>query len=393
VFAADIHSVRFAKTTLVRDTPDGEQAGVVRAGTRAAVAGEAPASGSCKSRWIELAPRGWVCESAIEPSREEPLAADDVVEPPFGVYGVVRGGEAQAYTSRDDAANGENGRALVGANTVRAVGTATIDGRRYWRTSQGELVDESSIIQIAPSKFAGIELGADAALPAWVWPRRAHVRNSRGRVVRELAPRTIVHIEETSADTRSVRIGDDEWIARADLRVAVLAAPPDDVGGSDRWIDVDLDDQVLVAYEGKTPIFATLVSTGKYMHETPALVSRVESKHERARMTNDKAGEEYSVADVPWTQYYDRGFALHTSYWHDGFGSPRSHGCINLSIADARFLYHWSAPALPPGWTVAYANANHPGSLVRIHSRRTPDPTLRGYARLMHNRDGALAAN
>ena len=84
--------------------------------------------------------------------------------------------------------------------------------------------------------------------------------------------------------------------------------------------------------------------------------------------------------------YYDRDFALHTSYWHDGFGSPRSHGCVNLAPRDARILYQWSSPDVPPGWTAVYGDEDHPGSLVRVRSHRDPEPAYRGYARTMHDR-------
>jgi len=179
-----------------------------------------------------------------------------------------------------------------------------------------------------------------------------------------------------------VRINDAEWIARADLRVAALATPPPGAGPDDRWFDIDLDEQILVAYEGERPVYATLVSTGKWRHETPTAIARVASKLERAHMVSD-TDEPYSVADVPWTMYYDHNFALHTAYWHDGFGGQRSHGCINLAPRDARALYHWSSPDVPPGWTAVYGDADNPGSLIRVRSRAVPAPALRGYARTM----------
>ena len=75
--------------------------------------------------------------------------------------------------------------------------------------------------------------------------------------------------------------------------------------------------------------------------------------------------------------YYDHNFALHTSYWHDGFGDVRSHGCINLAPRDARAVYAWSSPDVPPGWVAVYATATSPGSLVRVHSKRVPEPIAR----------------
>jgi lipoprotein-anchoring transpeptidase ErfK/SrfK len=149
---------------------------------------------------------------------------------------------------------------------------------------------------------------------------------------------------------------------------------------------VDLDQQTLVAYEGERPVYATLVSTGKYKHVTPTSVARIASKHEAAAMTSDTEGSVYSVADVPWTMYYDRDFALHTSYWHDGFGGARSHGCVNLAPRDARRLFHWSSPDVPPGWSTVYGDADNPGTLVRVRSRQVAEPAFRGYARALRDR-------
>src|SRR5262249_61126793 len=112
-----------------------------------------------------------------------------------------------------------------------------------------------------------------------------------------------------------------------------------------------------------------------------------QSKHQSTSMVSDKPGQDlYSVADVPWTMYYDGHFALHTSYWHDGFGYPLSHGCINLAPRDARVLYQWSSPDVPPGWTSVYRDEDTPGSLVRVRSKRVPDPPFRGYAAKLHER-------
>ncbi len=100
-------------------------------------------------------------------------------------------------------------------------------------------------------------------------------------------------------------------------------------------------------------------------------------------MTSTKL-DVYSVADVPWTMFYDNNFALHTSYWHDGFGDVRSHGCVNLAPRDARILYAWSSPDVPPGWIAVFGDAQTPGSLVRIRSHDVPSPAFRGYAKQMN---------
>jgi lipoprotein-anchoring transpeptidase ErfK/SrfK len=229
-------------------------------------------------------------------------------------------------------------------------------------------------------------------MPAWVRshdkPREPVITRAeparRARKTGELAPRTVVTILEETGEF--VRVGDDAWIARKDLRATSLAEMPDGVVEDEKWFDIDLDDQVIVAYEGSRPVYATLVSTGKYGHSTPTVITRIASKLERTTMSSDKQ-DVYSVADVPWTMFYDNNYALHSSYWHDSFGGIRSHGCINLAPHDARLLFRWSSPDVPPGWSAVYGSEQNPGSLVRVRSKNKAAPDVRGYARkLLANR-------
>jgi lipoprotein-anchoring transpeptidase ErfK/SrfK len=398
-----VRSVRFLATTTLRKQPasTADRIGVIAKDARARPV-QATASGhGCARRWIEIAPRGWACETALAPSSDEPTAArgvaladvdDEEDDAPVvrGVYGVVRGKDVAAFASREDALAGQNAHVLTGATSVRARSVVNIDGKRYWVTTGGQLIDAAAIATISPSRFRGVALDDDVQLPlAWVHgkaqPRAPIVvRDAPAKdaaITGKLAPRTVVSIRETSDNGRFVRLPDG-WVARADLRVAALAAPPTGTAADERWFDIDLDEQVLVAYEGTRAVYATLVSTGKWDHKTPASITRVVSKLETANMVSEKR-DLYSVADVPWTMYYDHDFALHTSYWHDGFGDPRSHGCVNLAPRDARALYHWSSPDVPPGWTAVYGDADNPGSLIRVRSRAEPAPALRGYARTM----------
>lgn len=395
-------AVRLLHGATVRKEPraDAPAFGVVKKGAVVAMQRAVPAGDGCRSRWIEIEPRGWVCEDVVEPTAAAlTVAADDLDEPAVkGVYGIVRGANVQAFASKDDVLAG-NGRLLAGSNTVRAAGSLVIDGQRYWRTSKGELIRAESIVQMSPSRFEGVALVAGASLPAWI---RSHADSRkpvttratpspRGAISGTLAARTVVTIEEESADGRFVRVGENAWVDRRDVRRATAAAPPPGTAAGEKWFDVDLDEQTLVAYEGERPVFATLVSTGKYQHATPTGVARIASKHEAAAMTSEKEGSVYSVADVPWTMYYDRDFALHTSYWHDGFGSPRSHGCVNLSPRDARRLFQWSSPDVPAGWSSVYGDADNPGTLVRVRSAAVASPAFRGYAKAMRERDVTIS--
>ena len=130
---------------------------------------------------------------------------------------------------------------------------------------------------------------------------------------------------------------------------------------------MDLSEQVLVAYEGRTAVFVTLVSTGKKDFETPLGEFRIYNKHVSITMDDPEGGDEaYSIEDVPWTQYFEEGYALHAAFWHDGFGRVRSHGCVNLSPADARRLFFWTGPHVSAGYHGVIATRENPGTRVVV---------------------------
>lgn len=135
----------------------------------------------------------------------------------------------------------------------------------------------------------------------------------------------------------------------ARVRIARRIERPAGVGAKERWVHVNLSEQTLVAYEGDKPRFATLVSTGKEEtgHGTPTGLYYVREKHLSVTMSgSDPVDGRYEVAEVPWTQFYHDGYALHGAYWHNSFGVMRSHGCTNLSPPDARWLFRFTSPQL-----------------------------------------------
>ncbi len=122
---------------------------------------------------------------------------------------------------------------------------------------------------------------------------------------------------------------------------------------------------MLVAYEGETPVYATLVSTGLAIHPTKTGVFRIFAKTIHSTMRGH-GWADYVAEEVPWVLHFYQGQALHGTYWHDQFGIVKSHGCINLSMADARWLFAWLPPALPAGWHTILAGAHDPGVYIDI---------------------------
>lgn len=101
------------------------------------------------------------------------------------------------------------------------------------------------------------------------------------------------------------------------------------------WIDIDLSSQTVSAYRGHKEVRTFLVSTGTWRYPTVTGRFRILSKHEK----DDMRGPGYDLKDVPYTMYFHGDYALHGTYWHDNFGAPMSHGCVNLSTQDARWLF------------------------------------------------------
>jgi lipoprotein-anchoring transpeptidase ErfK/SrfK len=94
-------------------------------------------------------------------------------------------------------------------------------------------------------------------------------------------------------------------------------------------------------------------------------IFRIHTKHLTTTMSSEVVGEEFELKDIPYVQYFEDGYALHAAYWHDDFGTPRSHGCINLSPEDARWLFGWTEPQLPRGWHGVRRALS--GSVVFVH--------------------------
>jgi hypothetical protein len=173
------------------------------------------------------------------------------------------------------------------------------------------------------------------------------------------------------------------WLRTSDVKLA-RPAPPFDLRPGEKWIDVDLTRQALVAFEGDRPVFATLVSSGRRNPQdkekdfpTPTGTFRIREKHVTATMDGDVASDgPYSIEDVPWVMYFQGSIALHGAFWHDAFGAPRSHGCVNLAPDDARTLFGWVDPPLPEGWHGVFATDRRPGTRVVVHED-PPDRSAR----------------
>jgi len=437
------------RTVGVRLEPgdDATRIGTIAVDTRVGWQRLGPDGKGCKKSWIELRPRGWICSDYVKPStrapagREVPFLERGELVP--GVYGKVTAPQSVYFVlekpedkkkkdpkKKDDAkkapkkaettgpvmtpeplaadaagsgAKMKEDQPIVGSINVRQYEEVAVGGKVYWRVVQkgNQYVLASSLSKHRPSTYVGARLGDETGWPvpvAFVYPPSNGLYSAwttgkaiGGGVVRQVPGRTALPIFDVHRDPKtekaiSYRVGDAEWIPASQVRVFEPQPKPELMTEGERWIDIDLDNQILVAFEGDVPVYTTMVSTGAKETPTELGIYRMWVKESEADMKGLNGEDPYSVATVPWAQFFspELKYAIHTAYWHDQFGTRRSHGCVNVAPRDARWLYYWSDPQVPPGWTMAAGVVEAPGSIVRVRNRETPNPPVRGYAIKVH---------
>lgn len=121
------------------------------------------------------------------------------------------------------------------------------------------------------------------------------------------------------------------------------AVRPFGVGANERWIDVNLTTQTLRAYEGDNVVFSTLISSGTWEHPTVTGQFRIWLEYESQTMDGRLLGYDYYLENVPYVMYFFEDYALHGTFWHNNFGTPMSHGCVNLETNDAAWIYNFAS--------------------------------------------------
>lgn len=343
--------------------------------------------GGCHAPWYSVGPNAWICGDHVELSRGTPIPATArTFEPssdglPYRYYFVGPSGSYGHKKLREvDVVDPDV--QLEPGFAIAIQEERSFEGQRWGLTGNELWVPMRDLGPTRPFSFQGAEVpdGSGKAIPfAWVVTSNARVfaSASSGQFTGESLAQFVKvdALEEAGTFEKFTRIGDKRWVLSKELRRATVAAPPDevDVEAGERWIDVELSTQTLVAYEGDKPKFATLVSTGKGKQgsasETPKGVHRIWVKLASANMDNledEGANRFWRMESVPYVQYFSKGVGLHGAYWHRSFGNVRSHGCVNLAPLDAQRLFWFTSPRLPAGWTAVLPNDHEPGAVVRI---------------------------
>lgn len=336
--------------------------------------------GGCVGRWFAVGPLAWICEegaeasSASAPPEQAPQGSADGL--PFDYYFVSRDGSF----GYGDLAIAEEG--VPEAQLLPGFGVAITregqkpDGDRYGLSTHGFWIPLRDLRRVVAPAFRGSAVG-EALDVAWVSSDKARARaHPGGPPGRELWPRQTrlqVVEERALAGKRWLRFAEGGWLPDSEVVRPTRLARPSEVKSGEHWFDVELRSQIATAYAGDRPMFATLVSTGRGGQgsdlATPPGNHRIWVKlasSDMDNLENLEAGENYAIQAVPWVMYFQKGYGLHGTFWHKAFGRVQSHGCVNLSPADAERLFGWASPRLPSGWTAALPTVYEQGSLVRV---------------------------
>ena len=263
------------------------------------------------------------------------------------------------------------------------------NGRAWYKTTKGLVAPADRMWTTVPSEVHGVELdGEKMALPmgftyGWQKGRAKYELDATGKVLKPAGTvENHVGIALTGKEMdlggkKYVEAKDGFWMQKAQLRLTTPGPPPADLAPDERWVDVNLTTQTLVAFEGTRAVYATLISSGKENkvdkdkdHRTPTGEYRIREKHITTTMDGDgtAAGDlPYSIEDVPYVEYFYRAYALHGAFWHSNYGTQMSHGCVNLSPLDAKWVFLFTLPHMPEGWHGVWATPDHPGSRVIVH--------------------------
>lgn len=394
--------------------------GSAQPGARLPLFGTRRASG-CQGRWLAVGPFAWMCSDVAEFSAEPPLSvplgtrpwgrtgedgvvAEDLARPwragartelppieplgpnddglPYRYYFAGRDG-ASGFMNLDNALDDAPDQDLEPGFSVAILEEKTAHGERWGRTKKGRWVAMRELAPARANLFHGQLLGELPLDLAWVVADKANVyatdKPEKPTGVRVRFEPVRVYAVKEAKDGGMVRVSPDgeppAWLRGRDVARAHAAAPPPDVNleAEERWIDVELGSQTLVAYAGARPVFATIVSTGKGPPGSELATHpgtfRIWVKVFTTKMDNldkDDVEHHYAIEDVPWVQFFDKAIALHGAFWHREFGRVHSHGCVNLAPLDARWLFAFTSPHLPAAWTAVLPTRSETGTVVRV---------------------------
>lgn len=277
-------------------------------------------------------------------------------------YGLVPERNAPVYASLDDAMNARRKNAVKKLDSsftyISYSYEEVIDGRRFYMIAPGQWMTANDVSRIgAVPLFQGLTFNQTPENSfGWVlsYLNNGPVETKRtpGSQIDDYTGHTLQNHEIVQVydavqvgDIEWYMIGPDEWLPQNVVaRVIPNRTPQEGVTG-DRWIEVNLFEQTIAVYDQGELVFATLVASGLDPFWTRPGLFQIYQKHETTPMRGSfeaDRSDAYYLQDVPWTMYFDQARALHGAYWRANLGFTQSHGCVNLSVGDSRWIFDWA---------------------------------------------------
>ena len=211
---------------------------------------------------------------------------------------------------------------------------------------------------VEASSFAGVEVNRQPARPfGWVlrpFQPRAAPGAEPTPTSSELQRYDFVQVYASGAGADGslwYNIGSRGWVRYDYLALTTARERPASVEPGEYWVDVDLSQQTIATYEDDRMVYAALISSGLSQWATRVGLNQVWERRLSAPMQGGEPGEDYYCIDgVLHTLYFDGEISLHNAFWHDDFGRPKSHGCVNLPPRVAEWIYYWSEEASNDLW-------------------------------------------
>ena len=277
-------------------------------------------------------------------------------------YAEVRTPNAPVYPSIDDANKALKNNAIRRVDSsfsyVSYTNEQYVDGKRFYEVDYHGWMTANDVIRISPPIFQGFEFTNTPDQPfGWILSYLSHTPQVMTKKTpgfqnddytdHILKNRQLVWVygsQEINGDIWYM-VGPDEWIHQHVIAIVFPNdSPPDGLSG-DRWIEVNLHEQTLAVYESNRLAYATIIASGMNPFWTRPGLFQIYEKLEytpmRGAFEADRS-DAYYLEDVPWTMYFDGARALHGAYWRANLGFPQSHGCVNLSVGDSRWLFDWA---------------------------------------------------
>lgn len=276
----------------------------------------------------------------------------DLLNIPFA-YALVNNEAVPVFDNLDKAAADIPGNTLA-ASKIKYVSLyqkSNTDIGLFYQIATNEWISSKFIKKVSIPNFQGFIFKSNPTIPfGWVLdvtPSRIAPSENAAETGKQYYRYSVLHIYDTRIvnDAEWVMVGVDEWIPKRSIaRVLPNYTPPQGVTG-DRWIEINLQEQVLTVYDGGWLVFATLISSGSAPFYTQPGVFQIYKALVNDRMSGSFEADKsdyYYLEDVPYILYYDQLRAIHGAYWNNYLGYRGSHGCVNLSVGDAHWVFDWA---------------------------------------------------